>query len=505
MRRRKRARRRTYRPSLSSNDPNNLLHVRSRDDAVTRDSVRSGSVNPALRPPECGPAARGPPQTRRYTGRAIHRGVHNGFAYARVPPAARRCPWLVCALLLLVGVQQARRPGARSSGKEAGRRRSAAAKGRDSRQGFALASANAEQYEGQLALILEFTQPIVGTQAFDTLIAVTGPKGENVQGSWALDEDGKTLRFPYVQADASYTVRIKADLAAVDGKTLGSEVTKEIYTGPMQPNAGFASQGSVLPARETRGLPVVSVNVKEVDVEFLRVRDKEIANFFAAYQKNGKRSGYELDPRYGWYGRKGKPVAGIADSVYANRFVLSGKDNERTLNYLPIQNITELVAARPLLRGHEARRQLRRRIRDELLLRQRHRHAHARVQGSAVRACGVAEDPASRSAASRFRCSMRKAKPSSPAQPIRTATRSSPMRSTPSRCWSRAQATTSRCCRSTSRRSIFPTSPSPAARKPGSTCSAGPIAISIGRARRFAFPRCCAITTAIRSSRSRCS
>jgi uncharacterized protein YfaS (alpha-2-macroglobulin family) len=98
----------------------------------------------------------------------------------------------------------------------------------------------------------------------------------------------------------------------------------------------------VLPARETRGLPVVSVNVREVDVEFLRVRDKEIANFFAAYQKNGKRSAYELDPRYGWYGRKGKPVAGIADSVYANRFVLSGKDNERTLNYLPIQNIAEL-------------------------------------------------------------------------------------------------------------------------------------------------------------------
>ena len=88
-------------------------------------------------------------------------------------------------------------------------------------------------------------------------------------------------------------------------------------------------------------MPVVSVNVKEVDVEFLRVRDKEIANFFAAYQKNGKRSSYELDSRY-WYGKKGKPVASIADSVYSNRFVLSGKDNERTLNYLPIQNISEL-------------------------------------------------------------------------------------------------------------------------------------------------------------------
>jgi uncharacterized protein YfaS (alpha-2-macroglobulin family) len=210
-------------------------------------------------------------------------------------------------------------------------------------QGFALVSAHPEQYQGQLAITLEFSQALVGTQAFDTLIAVTDPKGAAVQGSWALDEDGKTLRFPYVQADVNYSLRIKGELAAVDGKTLGSETSKEIYTGPMQPAAGFASQGSVLPARETRGLPVVSVNVKEVDVEFLRVHDKDVANFFAAYQKNGKRGSYELESRYGWYGRKGRPVAEIAESVYANRFSLSGKDNERTLNYLPIQNIAELA------------------------------------------------------------------------------------------------------------------------------------------------------------------
>ncbi len=214
---------------------------------------------------------------------------------------------------------------------------------REKPQGFALASAHPEQYQGQLAIALEFTQALVGTQAFDTLISVSDGKGAAVQGSWALDDDGKTLRFPYVQADQNYTLRIKGELAAADGKTLGSETSKEVYTGPMEPAAGFASQGSVLPARETRGLPVVSVNVKEVDVEFLRVRDGEVANFFAAYQKNGKRSGWELDPRHGWYNRDGKPVADISDSVYANRFVLAGKENERTLNYLPIQNINELA------------------------------------------------------------------------------------------------------------------------------------------------------------------
>lgn len=208
--------------------------------------------------------------------------------------------------------------------------------------GFQMVESRSELYEGQLALILQFSDRIAGSQTFDSLLSVTGPKGEPVSGSWSLDDDGMQLRFPYVDANTHYTLRIKQALAAADGKTLPADIEKSVFTGPMEPAVGFASQGNVLPARETRGLPVVAVNVKEVDVEFLRVADSEVANFFAAYQRNAQRSNWELDPSYGWYGREGKPVAKISESVYANRFVLEGKENERTLSYLPIQNITEL-------------------------------------------------------------------------------------------------------------------------------------------------------------------
>ena len=102
-----------------------------------------------------------------------------------------------------------------------------------------------------------------------------------------LSDDGKILRFPYVDASQTYTVLIRAGLTASDGKILGKDEQRKIFTGPMEPAVGFASQGSVLPARESRGLPVVSVNVPEVDVEFLRVRDSEVAKFFAEYQRGG--------------------------------------------------------------------------------------------------------------------------------------------------------------------------------------------------------------------------
>src|SRR5690606_40676807 len=118
-----------------------------------------------------------------------------------------------------------------------------------------------------------------------------------------------------------------------DGSRLEQPLTRTVHTGELDPVAGFASQGSVLPARESRGLPVVSVNVAEVDVEFLRVREEELGRFFSEYQRGGQRSGWELDRAYGDH----VPLRAMADPVYLNRFVLGGERNERVLNYLPLQ------------------------------------------------------------------------------------------------------------------------------------------------------------------------
>ncbi len=206
-------------------------------------------------------------------------------------------------------------------------------------EGFAVVSAGRGEREGDVAIALEFSQPLAASQDFDALIVVTGPDGAPVKGSWVLDGEAKTLRFPYVEASRDYTVLIRAGLAAADGKTLGKDDQRTVNTGPVDPAVGFASQGSVLPARDTRGLPVVSVNVPEVDVEFLRVRDSEVANFFVSYQRGGRRGGWELGDSE-WQDRVA--ITRVADSVYLNRFVLGGADNERRLTYLPVQNIAEL-------------------------------------------------------------------------------------------------------------------------------------------------------------------
>ncbi len=198
-------------------------------------------------------------------------------------------------------------------------------------QGFGVSRWGAERYNGRPALVLEFSQPLAVTQPFDELLKVTGPDGAEGQSGWTLDPDRTRLRYPYIEADKHYSVRIDARLTAAEGASLGSEVVKEIHSGALPPQVGFASQGSVLPARNTDGLPVVSVNVSEVDVEFLRVRPSEYSNFFASFQRSGQRQWWDMGN-----------LSGLADSVYANRFVLNNRANERSVSFLPVQTVPEL-------------------------------------------------------------------------------------------------------------------------------------------------------------------
>jgi len=216
---------------------------------------------------------------------------------------------------------------------------------------FALVSASSETSGSRTALTLRFNATLASAQAFDSLIAVTGPNGEVVSGSWSLKDDGKTLSFPFVQSNTHYAVQLQDGVLAADGRTLGHVVKHDVYSGNLPAAIGFASHGSVLPARGTRGLPLVSMNVHDADVEFFRVHDDALSDLFCAYPRNGHRDTYELDHDVSSYNNCGEgddrrsriPLTQLADSVYANHYTLGGDANERTVTYLPVQDIRQLA------------------------------------------------------------------------------------------------------------------------------------------------------------------
>ncbi len=198
---------------------------------------------------------------------------------------------------------------------------------------FKLEKAESESFDGRPGLALKFSQKLASTQNFDALLQTTEVDGGAVKGSWSLDESGRVLRFPFVEPNQKYRVIAKAGLASAQGKPLEG-FDHVIDVGDVQSLVGFASQGSILPTHESRGIPVISINVPEVDVEFFRVRDGQLAQFVDEYASNGERGYWQLEELPKW-----------AESVYTNRFVIDTPRNERGVSHLPVRDIPELAKA----------------------------------------------------------------------------------------------------------------------------------------------------------------
>ena len=185
-----------------------------------------------------------------------------------------------------------------------------------------------------------------------------------IKGSWVLDDEGddegRVLRFPHVEASRDYIVTIPAALTAADGRTLGQDVRRTVHTGPLDPVVGFASQGSVLPARESRGLPVVSVNVPKSTSNSCASRTRRMPRFFAEFQRGGRRGTWDLEREYSWddeTGEEHSPHAAVATRRTGLRQPLRPRrQDQRTRADLPaVAGHPRVAVARPVFRGDEAR------------------------------------------------------------------------------------------------------------------------------------------------------
>jgi hypothetical protein len=201
----------------------------------------------------------------------------------------------------------------------------------DGSSGFHVAELQGFVQYGRPAVRVTFSAPIAPQQDFDTLLDLKDAAGGRPNGSWQLEEGNASLVFPYLEADSRYELTVATALASAKDGALAEPFTHEVYSGPQLPMLGFASQGNVLPGRDSAGLPVITVNVTDADIEFMRVRERSLPTFVSTFQRNGQRGSWDL-----------QSLPDLADSVYASRFALRADPNQRTLNHIPVRDVPEL-------------------------------------------------------------------------------------------------------------------------------------------------------------------
>lgn len=187
-------------------------------------------------------------------------------------------------------------------------------------------------------------------------VAITD--GKLVKGSWVVGENPRLLFFPHIKPQTRYVVKIGAGLPAGGGKKLAAESRHSVRTAAVSPAYYFASRGMVLPAKQNGGLPVVTVNVPEVDVQFLRVKPDQLPRFLdkviSGPRPAPRRHDADEEGDYEEYDWRATDLKGavnnwsldtlhkLTDSVYVGRFLTEQKTNKRNVTFLPVEEIKEL-------------------------------------------------------------------------------------------------------------------------------------------------------------------
>ena len=185
--------------------------------------------------------------------------------------------------------------------------------------------------------------------------------GKVVAGAWVVGENPRLLFFPHIKPQTRYVVRAQVGLPARNGKTLGSEGRYSIVSAPVSPAYYFASNGMVLPAKQNGGLPVVTVNVPEVDVQFLRVKNEQLPRFLdrvingkpknAVVKTEGEQEEGDGDYNNDWRRSSLRgavqvhqldDLRNMSESVYVGRFLTEQKSNKRSVTYISVEDIKEL-------------------------------------------------------------------------------------------------------------------------------------------------------------------
>ena len=197
-----------------------------------------------------------------------------------------------------------------------------------------LIDASEVQLDGAATLVLTFSIPLNPAQDFSSRVHLIDKKSGKVDGAWELAPNLKELRMRHLEPKRNLVLTVDPDLVAVNKATLDESVEKTIETQDVAPSVGFASRGSLLPGKVVAGLPVMALNVNNVDVNFFRIKPESLAAFVSQWEYRSAISNWESDE-----------LLKMADLVYTGRFDLNPSRNTREKLLLPLSDIKPLQQA----------------------------------------------------------------------------------------------------------------------------------------------------------------
>ncbi len=187
------------------------------------------------------------------------------------------------------------------------------------------------EWQGKNAIAITLSVPLDPSSNFQRFLAVNQSGGGKVDGAWILADDRRTLYFPATAPQTTYEVSVHQGLPALTGVELKQPFSQNVTTRDVRPAIGFASEGSVLPAHLTNGIPLTVVNVKSVNIDFHRLQPEHIADFNRHLSESWQGRFYRYDMLRSW-----------GELAYSGRFDLDPPLNTVVKKSIAVEDIPAL-------------------------------------------------------------------------------------------------------------------------------------------------------------------
>lgn len=182
--------------------------------------------------------------------------------------------------------------------------------------------------DGVSTLSVTFDVPLDPEQPLAQRLHLVDSRDGKLDGAWELTDNLMELRLRHLPPQRKLVLTIDPTLTAITGRSLEKEYVSRLETRDKQPTIGFASRGSLLPTRLVDGLPVITLNVSDIDVDFFRVRMDDLTKFLSHWRGTGTLNYYDADE-----------LLAYADLVFTGRFQLSPSENTRETVLLPLTGV----------------------------------------------------------------------------------------------------------------------------------------------------------------------
>lgn len=185
--------------------------------------------------------------------------------------------------------------------------------------------------DGRNSIAITLSVPLDPSINHQKYFNISSANQGKIDGAWVISKSGKTVWFPYVDPNTTYDITIFQGLQAANDKRLNTTKNAQVKTNHLEPSINFNTTGVFLTQGLGNGLPVVSVNVKNVDINFYQVREKHRQQFLN-----------EMSNRNYYWDIDG--IAQLGDLIYSGRYELDVPKNTRVKRSIDIEGVSELKA-----------------------------------------------------------------------------------------------------------------------------------------------------------------